>query len=60
VFDKDGKGYVSVMELRHILCNMGEKLTDQEVDEMLRNAAITGDGSVDYATFVRSMLASNK
>jgi len=56
VFDKDGKGFVSVMELRNILCNMGEKLNDQEVDEMLRDACIQGDGNVDYTAFVRHML----
>jgi len=56
VFDKDGKGYISVMELRNILLNLGEKLTDSEVEDMLRRAAITGDGSVDYTAFVRSMI----
>jgi len=44
------------MELRNILCNMGEKLNDQEVDEMLRDACIQGDGNVDYTAFVRHML----
>nr|AAB17871.1 myosin IC light chain [Acanthamoeba castellanii] len=60
VFDKDGKGFISVMELRSILCNMGEKLTDQEVEEMLRNACIQGDGNVDYTAFVRHMLARDQ
>ena len=45
-FDKDGKGFISVMELRHILANMGEKLTDNEVEQMLREAHIQGDGMI--------------
>lgn len=57
VFDKDGKGFVSVMELRNILCNMGEKLNDDEVEEMLRNASIQGDGNIDYTAFVRHMMS---
>merc|ERR1712087_75486 len=35
VFDKDGNGFISAAELRHIMTNLGEKLTDEEVDEML-------------------------
>eukprot|EP01087_Luapelamoeba_hula_P018064 TRINITY_DN5770_c0_g1_i1.p1 TRINITY_DN5770_c0_g1~~TRINITY_DN5770_c0_g1_i1.p1 ORF type:complete len:147 (-),score=37.40 TRINITY_DN5770_c0_g1_i1:25-465(-) len=56
VFDKDGKGFISVMELRHVLGNMGEKLPESEVEQMLREAHISGDGIVSYAEFVRSML----
>ena len=32
--DKDGNGYVSAAELRHIMSNLGEKLTDEEDDGM--------------------------
>lgn len=49
VFDKDGNGFISAAELRHVLTNLGEKLTDEEVDEMIREAEITGDGLVNYA-----------
>uniref|UniRef100_A0A3B4CZ29 Calmodulin n=1 Tax=Pygocentrus nattereri TaxID=42514 RepID=A0A3B4CZ29_PYGNA len=38
VFDKDGNGYISAAELRHVMTNLGEKLTDEEVDEMIREA----------------------
>ena len=48
IFDKDGNGYVSASELRHVLTNLGERLSDEEVDEMIREADITGDGQVNY------------
>merc|ERR1712093_680156 len=32
VFDKDGNGFISAAELRHVMTNLGEKLTDEEVD----------------------------
>lgn len=46
VFDKDGNGFISAAELRHVMTNLGEKLTDEEVDEMIREADIDGDGQV--------------
>lgn len=48
VFDKDGSGDISAAELRHVMTSLGEKLTDEEVDEMIREADIDGDGKVNY------------
>ncbi len=47
VFDRDGNGYVSAAELKHVMTNIGEKLTDEEVDEMLREIDV-GDGQINY------------
>ena len=33
---------------RHVMTNLGEKLTDEEVDEMIREADIDGDGQINY------------
>ena len=41
VFDRDGKGTISAAELRHVMVNLGEKLTDDEVDEMIREGKKT-------------------
>ncbi|CAF3765986.1 unnamed protein product [Rotaria sp. Silwood1] len=45
VFDKDGNGFISAAEFRHVMTNLGEKLTDEEVDKMIREADID-EGSV--------------
>ena len=57
VFDRDGNGLISAAELRHVMTNLGEKLTDEEVDEMIREADIDGDGHINYEEFVRMMMA---
>ena len=48
LYIQDGNGYISAAELRHVMTNLGEKLTDEEVDEMIREADIDGDGQVNY------------
>lgn len=49
VFDRDNNGFISAAELRHVMTSIGEKLTDDEVDEMIREADQDGDGRIDCA-----------
>ncbi|CAL1548362.1 unnamed protein product, partial [Lymnaea stagnalis] len=32
VFDRDGNGFISSAELRHVMTNLGEKLSDEDVE----------------------------
>ncbi|KAH9687926.1 calmodulin-like protein 11 [Citrus sinensis] len=56
VFDKDQDGYISPNELRHVMMNLGEKLTDEELEQMILEADLDGDGQVNYEEFARMML----
>jgi len=56
VFDKDNNGFISAAELRHVMTSLGEKLTDEEVDEMIREADVDGDGRINYEEFVKMMV----
>ncbi|XP_060063082.1 uncharacterized protein LOC132543585 [Ylistrum balloti] len=48
VFDRDNSGKIDFEELRLALTNIGEKLTNDEVKEMLKDADSNGDGEIDY------------
>ncbi|CAN8258419.1 unnamed protein product [Cochlearia groenlandica] len=56
VFDKDQNGYISANELRHAMINLGDKLTDEEVNQMIKEADLDGDGQVNFDEFVKMMM----
>merc|ERR1711935_837157 len=61
----DSNGYISAAELRHVffsdtcidVANLGERLSDLDIDEMIRGADIDGDGQVDCEKFVKLMMS---
>jgi calmodulin len=57
VFDQDQNGFISRDELRHVLQNLGERLSEEELAEMLREADADGDGQINYSEFAKVMLA---
>mmetsp|Transcript_4993 Transcript_4993/g.10775 ORF Transcript_4993/g.10775 Transcript_4993/m.10775 type:complete len:150 (-) Transcript_4993:2102-2551(-) len=57
VFDKDSKGFISISELKHVLSNIGEKLSPEEMDDLVKEADPTSSGKVVYEEFVKMMMA---
>lgn len=52
-FDLDKNKFIGAAEIRHILINIGEMVTDDEVDEMIRMCDRDGDGQVSFPEFYR-------
>eukprot|EP00095_Tigriopus_kingsejongensis_P012297 snap_masked-scaffold324_size206069-processed-gene-1.14 protein:Tk12297 transcript:snap_masked-scaffold324_size206069-processed-gene-1.14-mRNA-1 annotation:"PREDICTED: calmodulin-like" len=57
VFDKDGNGYVSSTELKFVMSRLGVNFTDDELQEMVLEADIDGDGQVCFEEFYNMMTA---
>jgi len=54
-FDKDGNGSITSAELRHLLTTLGEKLSDDEVEQLLAGQE-DSQGNVNYEEFVKTVM----
>ncbi|XP_053382134.1 calmodulin-beta-like isoform X2 [Mercenaria mercenaria] len=52
-FDKDGNGFIDAKELRIAMKKLGESLTDKELEDMMKQADVDGDGKINYEEFVK-------
>ncbi|KAL8619257.1 hypothetical protein ACOMHN_056901 [Nucella lapillus] len=60
VFDQNGDGFIDVEELRHAMKNLGEPLTDKELQDMMKEADIDRNNKIDYEEFIRVWLNTGK
>ena len=57
---QDGNGYISRQELRQVMLNIGEKLLDTEIDYLINDIDIDGDGQINYEEFYLMMTSVSK
>ena len=50
--------FTDALELKHLLTNLGEKLTAEEVDDMIKEVDVDGDGKVNYSGTSSTILAN--
>ncbi|KAF8795770.1 Troponin C like protein [Argiope bruennichi] len=55
MYDKEGNGYINVADLREILRALDDKLTEDELDEMIAEIDTDGSGTVDFDEFMEMM-----
>ncbi|XP_060555719.1 myosin regulatory light polypeptide 9-like [Ruditapes philippinarum] len=58
-FDENNAGYINEERLRELMTTMGDRFTDDEVDEMFREAPIK-KGNFDYNEFTRILKHGKK
>ena len=52
VFDRDGNGYISTEELRYVVTTFGERLTEEEAEELIAMFDQNKNGQLEYEEFV--------
>jgi calmodulin len=52
VFDRDGNGFLSIEEFKYILMTLGDKFSEQQVEEIFNETDLDGDGQIDYMEFI--------
>ena len=54
-FSQDGNGFISKKELRLAMGKQGRKLTKQQIDKLMKETDVDGDGQISYEEFLRSI-----
>eukprot|EP01147_Barroeca_monosierra_P010650 gene10650-2764_t len=59
LFDDDMTGKISFKNLKRVAQELGENLSDEELQEMIDEADRNGDGEIDQEEFLRIMKKTN-
>ena len=55
LFDKDGSGKISLRDMRLLARQIGEKVTDETLLDMIDEFDLDGDGEIDLEEFLQIM-----
>jgi calmodulin len=56
VFDTDNTGYIHAAELKRLLTTLGEKMSEEEADELLGDADVDDGGRINYRKFAERIM----
>lgn len=59
LFDDDNSGKISLRNLKRVARELGETMTDDELQEMIDEADRDGDGEISEEDFIRVMKKTN-
>ncbi|XP_057970102.1 probable calcium-binding protein CML18 [Malania oleifera] len=55
MFDRDGNGYITAVELAHSMAKLGHALTAEELTGMIKEADTNGDGRISFDEFAQAI-----
>ena len=55
---QDGNGFINRQELRAVMMNLGEKLNEEEIECLIDDVDIDGDGQINYEEFYIMMTST--
>jgi len=53
VFDTSGDGFINAVEMQRVMLNVGEPVTLEDVEQVIRKVDQNGDGAIDYVEFTK-------
>ena len=56
LFDTENNGYINISEFRHIMTNLGEKLSVDEIDNIIKELDPTNQGKIMKDNFINILL----
>ena len=56
-FDMDKDGYITSLELRNGMNNLGDEYTPEEAEEMIKEGDLDNDGKINYDEFMKIILS---
>ena len=58
VFDANGDGLINRSELSQVMANLGEKMSAEETEMMMKEVDKNGDGVINYEEFIALIVNS--
>lgn len=56
IYDRSRNGLISIVEFKIVLKNLGEQLSEQEFDELMKEANIDMNNCFKYEEFIRKIM----
>ena len=53
IFDRNHDGTISINEFKHILMDLGQKFSENEVNEIIKEIDLDDNGKINYREFVQ-------
>ena len=60
IIDRDKSGSIDKQEFEFVFQNIGSKLTNEEIDEMIKQADVDGNGEISQEEFINIMKIKKK
>ncbi|XP_022731860.1 probable calcium-binding protein CML11 [Durio zibethinus] len=58
MFDRDGNGFITAVELAHSMAKLGHALTVEELTGMIKEADTDGDGRISFEEFSQAITSA--
>lgn len=58
LFDKEGRGFITMAQFRDIIAEVDPKLTDEDLDAIIEEIDEDGSGTMDFEEFCEMMMTS--